>query len=653
MSKSNKVNKVVLPNKVIVELAYEGGSEKEYESDSEEEYEIHPELPIVPVDNINICFVGGVSTGKSTILNAIFCEELTQCKIKRTTMVPTIYVENENETNNLTSPDLIFKTISSINSKIIKKTETGQLLKKDDYNELVFNVGKLDINILEDSYVNVYDIPGLNDVRTKNTYYSYLDDNFTKFNLVILIVDIHSGLNTSDEIEIVNYITNHTKKEYNQNNKKIYTLVVVNKADYMQLEDENGDKLILTGELNEMFEQVQNTITSEFSRSDILEHLIGIIPLCALDSYLYRMVNKHGKKFKLSQEQILKIGINEEGKKFSKLKPITQENKVYKVLEDKNFINDMIKLSGFSHLESILHSFLNKNNTGKEIRINNLLCEMNKLPKIYDVIVKNSPTIVNSNINELIHKYNEILNSIKKIDNEKFTIEMNLIVAAYIEGITYCIKSLNNFEYIISQFILVNDEILQPYFNGFLERYFENSNDFYPLFIKSRIFDIITKDITDKIITIGQIIKVFNDLKYIGSFTKPIISKLIEIILSNKNQQHTFANSKQDKHTINKFVELLNECEKIDVNISKFIRFVLICLFKTYERKDLVKVFMVLSRYGEIPLNTYLGKVILNDNHINNIPYIDGLEESDLSSMQLEMYYLSYEKIHNPFNFKL
>jgi hypothetical protein len=41
----------------------------------------------IPNDNINLCFVGGVSTCKSTILNAIFCEELTQCKIKRTTMV--------------------------------------------------------------------------------------------------------------------------------------------------------------------------------------------------------------------------------------------------------------------------------------------------------------------------------------------------------------------------------------------------------------------------------------------------------------------------------------------------------------------------------------------------------------------------------------
>ena len=147
--------------------------------------------------------------------------------------------------------------------------------------------------------------------------------------MVIFIVDIHSGLNTSDEIDIVNFITNNTRYQLEENNKKIYTLVIVNKADDMQLDEESDetDKLILTGELNEMYEQVEKTIRTEFSRKNIGEQLIGIIPLCAIDSYLYRMVKKHGKDFKLTPEQILKIGINENGKKFSTLKPATQEKK--------------------------------------------------------------------------------------------------------------------------------------------------------------------------------------------------------------------------------------------------------------------------------------------------------------------------------------
>jgi hypothetical protein len=41
--------------------------------------------PTIPNDNINICFVGGVSTGKSTCLNGVFCQKLTECKMYKDT----------------------------------------------------------------------------------------------------------------------------------------------------------------------------------------------------------------------------------------------------------------------------------------------------------------------------------------------------------------------------------------------------------------------------------------------------------------------------------------------------------------------------------------------------------------------------------------
>ena len=90
----------------------------------------------------------------------------------------------------------------------------------------------------------------------------------------------------------------------------------MNKADDMQTE-EDSDKLEITGELKEMFEQVENTVHTEFENNGLKNSVIGVIPLCARDSYLYRMVKKHGKSFKLTPEQILKIGVNENGKKFS------------------------------------------------------------------------------------------------------------------------------------------------------------------------------------------------------------------------------------------------------------------------------------------------------------------------------------------------
>lgn len=631
------------------------------ESDDEEGFAIHPEMPNIPVDNINICFVGGVSTGKSTILNAIFCEELTQCKIKRTTMVPTIYVENENDAENITSPELIFTTISDINKKIIEKTETGQPTDRSEYKELVFNVGKLDINILNGSYVNVYDIPGLNDVRTKDIYYSYLDDNFTKFNLVVLIVDIHSGLNTSDEMQIVDYITTHTRNEIEKNNKNIYTLVVVNKADYMQLEDESDDKLILTGELNEMFEQVQNTISAEFTKRNIKDNLIGIIPLCALDSYLYRMVKKNGKKFKLSQEQILKIGINEDGKKFSKLKPATQEKKVYEILANKEFIDDMIKLSGFSHLESILHKFLSENDVGKQIRVNNLLFEMKKLPCIYNEVLSSAPVMCNINIINLIEKYIKILNTLKKIDNEVYIDEMMNLSEKYVTGLKYCVNLINYIPDILNNYMTVYSEIIEPYFNEFFKYILRNEEDIsiYPEFLKNRIIDLIVIELQDKVITLENIVLSFIGLRDIGCFTKQHIENFIHIILTNCNYNKTITNVTEkntndtDLYTIDKFILLLTECESLNVDISKLLRFIFICLYRNYDQCKLIKIKMLLTKHGEIPLNMYVSRISEHGDpgHRYYIYYQEGLEVKDLEELKLELYYLSYEKKHNPINF--
>jgi len=81
---------------------------------------------------INICFVGCVSTGKSMLLNSFFCENLTQCKIKRTTMVPNVYVENPPNSPNIQSSDEINNLISSVNQEIIKKTENGNQLSIDE-----------------------------------------------------------------------------------------------------------------------------------------------------------------------------------------------------------------------------------------------------------------------------------------------------------------------------------------------------------------------------------------------------------------------------------------------------------------------------------------------------------------------------------------
>ena len=605
----------------------------------------------IPQENINLCIVGTVSAGKSTILNAFFCEQLSQCKIKRTTMVPTVYIENDSFWNPFDQTEEIYKTIAEKNQEIITLTENGHKLKKEEYSELVFNVGKLDINILPDSFVNVYDIPGLNDARTKDVYYEYLDENFHKFNLVIFLVDIHSGLNTSDEMEIVNFITNRTKDQLENNNRKIYTLVVVNKADDMQLnEDENindTDKLELTGELSEMYEQVEKTLTDEFKRKNVEEHLIGIIPMCAIDAYLYRMVKKHGRSFKLSPEQILKIGVNENGKKFSTLKPATQEKKVYEILNDQSFIDTMIKLSGFSSLEKVLAKFLSENDKGKQIRIDNLLYDLRKLSSLTSIASNNNEWFNMIAFESLVKNYYKIYESIKQIDINIYNEHIINMVEEIEKLLT---DKVSNWSGSKEELLRLYDCFVDKIMNYYLQSYV-NTNE-YPTYLTNKIIKMIENDYDTNIyLSIDDITNNFEMLVKINMFNKGTITRLINSIINNERAEKTinFDITIRSSHRI---IALLSEFNKLNVELSRFIRFIIINQLYSmrYGYEILAYKSMIYQKYGELPISNLL-KIEYSYNY-TNVPisiFINGItpEVMTMPELELDIYYLNYEKEQN------
>ena len=616
-----------------------------FEECSDEEYNDASDEIQIPTDNINLCFVGGVSTGKSTVLNSVFCEELTQCKIKRTTMWPTVYVENDFVKD--ISPEEILKIISEKNKEIIEKTESGQKLDSCDYKELVFNVGKLDINILENSYVNVYDIPGLNDARTKDIYYDYLETNFHKFNLVVFLVDIQSGLNTSDEMDMLRFIINNTRDQFERNKRHIYTLVIVNKADDMQTE-EDSDKLEITGELREMFEQVENTVKTEFAKNGLKENVIGVIPLCARDSYLYRMVKKHGNKFKLTPEQILKIGVNENGKKFSTLKPATQEARVNEILKDREFVDTMIKLSGFSRLESILHQFLQDNNKGSKLRIDNLMYDLKKLPKLYDFTAGQSWFNLKS-LTKLFEQYYKIYNNIKLIDKAEYDAIISSFVTKFATILQEKVKSwYGTIDELIDNYDKVNTEIITPYIRQDKDYY---NTTAYPDFLTNRVLGLMCEELNG-VLTIDTIIKQVQILARVNRFDKTTVEIIFSKIVANirENKSIGFEDS-----SIDDLIEALDKCCDIDVNLSELLRFLIMNQLHCINNNNSLFIKkMLYRRYGEIIISEYILREF--DNIISSTPFdkfVKGLTSEDLNSNEhkLDMYYLDYEREHNEYNF--
>ena len=108
-----------------------------------------------------------------------------------------------------------------------------------------------------------------------------------------------------------------------------------------------------------------------------------------------------------------------------------------------------------------------------------------------------------------------------------------------------------------------------------------------------------------------------------------------------------------DDYTIDLFIKLLDECKELNVNISKLLRFVFICLYKNYDEIILIKIKMLLTKHGEIPLNMYINQLTTSNDagFYYYSYYLEGLKEKDLENFKLEMYYLSHEKKYNPINF--
>jgi hypothetical protein len=601
----------------------------------------------IPSENINICFVGGVSTGKSTGLNSVFCEQFTECKIKRTTMLPTVYIENES--GDRTSDDIL-KTITDSNTEIINRESENIVFTIDSKltttcKELIFDVGKLDINILDDSYVNIYDIPGLNDAKTKDVFYNYLDENFFKFNMLIFFVDINSGLNTSDEMEMLKFICEKTKDQLDNNNRKISTLVIVNKADDMQLEE---GKLVLMGEMKEMFEQVNDTVKNEFKKNNISEQLIGVIPMCALDSYLYRMVKKHGDRFVLSPQQIQKIGINEMGKKFSMKTKLVQEQEVKKILKDNTFIENMIQLSGFSQLEYLLRNFLSDNDKGRKLRIDNILFKLRKLPDITKLIVEKGLTY---DYLGLIDDYSLVYCQIKTIDKDEY----NIIVTDFVKNMMDAVKEVIITSRYVESFVCDYDTFVVKFVKPHFSEFYSTSE--YPQFLTNHIVDCIGNIVSNNVVKISSFVAHIEMLIYVGKFNKSNLNLIFTNLISNVRHQNTIDFG--DDTYCDNLTAIFDKCKEDDVDISNVLRFILIN--KLQYDGCLNEKIMIYKRYGEIPVLNYMEHLnmaknlgLINSGQVSyafkyNMPVVNvavyGLTESILKSQShiLDLYYLNCE----------
>jgi GTPase SAR1 family protein len=579
--------------------------------------------------NINICLVGCVSAGKSTILNAFFGQDYAQCKIKRTTMMPNKFVETDVSTE-IDSFEKINQTIGDVNKQIYTHTQNGLPLNLMDYGgELTFHVGGMEMNVGKHIKICIYDIPGLNDARTKQVYYDYLRTNFHKFNIILFVVDIQSGLNTSDEMDILNFLASNIKKHKTESNKNISMLTIVNKADDMQL---SGDKLEVLGELGEMFDQVSGTVRQKFTTDGIQTNMLDCIPICGLDSHLYRMIKKFRDINKLTDENILRIGINEEGSKFRKYPKDQQRRKVQQKIQDDEFVNDMIKLSGFSQIEVYLDNFIGSK--GSTMVIENILLEYSC---IQDMTI--------DNIIENIKLRVEKLESIKTHDESKYTDEMKKLVKKANTLIYKKINTINNPEDIVRYYYqnILKSINSDPVIKLKISKFFNLLT--YPNYIADRIIELVTNEFSRNSVDVSRLsyIELF---EHIGYLNAEVVDLIIETLINNTRCTQTFIftwNVSNFDLTIIKFLEKLKGSKKF----LEFIRFFLANLYSSGQitPEKLVEKLLLFTKYGELPLKQFILDLRIERKFVNTsvlIPiYRVGLSENFQNSNILELYYIA------------
>jgi GTPase Era involved in 16S rRNA processing len=311
---------------------------------------------------INIAILGPVSAGKSTFMNALFVKQFSDMKIKRTTMTPQVYCETDNLKLSLEDIKKIKEKNKEINNELIRKTENNEEIKYKEISQTIeYNVPRVYNlhNLPNNVFLRVYDIPGLNDARTQELYFKYLDRHFHEWDIIIMVVDINSAMNTDGEVRILKKIVNKCKRNLDSYNIQNKLFILANKVDDLEHDPEWGLR-IADDEYVEMYEQIKKQVKDVVDKTyPELEY--NVMPISAEDAFIYRMYGVN-PNVELEDKHINKFGHNEFGK--SKWNRFSMEEKLVKI---KNImsgldINDNLQLTGFNYFQQKLSEALSPSN---------------------------------------------------------------------------------------------------------------------------------------------------------------------------------------------------------------------------------------------------------------------------------------------------
>jgi GTP-binding protein EngB required for normal cell division len=361
------------------------------------------QLDLRPV--INVAVFGCVSVGKSTFLNMMMTRTFSDCHIKRTTIMPQIYYEltqfeqdsldlNDESSRELSDLEQIRSLNSDRNSNQMKEqAKSGISIKLEDIkpSEYVVPAIKGFAKLQSDKHGNgvtlaIHDMPGLNDAISRDVYFEYVQQNFSQYDVAIIILDIQSSLNTSDEVAILDLILNGIKAN---ESKMVCTklMVLMNKCDSLDITQEK-DPVPEDEELQEMLDQAQAIIAVRCKELEVNIDLQVSCISCE-DAFVYRMI-KDERFDELDIKYINRIGQLEfPARQWKKFSEVEKRKKVSELVAEEGAAEGL-KMTGFYAFRKKFEKLMDKK-TQYELcfnRINNtLLCDLTHPGNTLDITV--------------------------------------------------------------------------------------------------------------------------------------------------------------------------------------------------------------------------------------------------------------------------
>lgn len=309
---------------------------------------------------INIGLFGSISIGKSTFLNAIAGQQYSDTEIKKTTMVPQIYLENEEFKSNA---QIIRRLNREINESVMRLMDINKFSLKQ-CQPLYHFVDRIcdlfDPNVIDDNLkINIYDIPGLNDPASKNIYFEWVRQNINLFDIVIFMTDISKGLNNSDELEIIHLLMESMKKY------RFKMVCLMNKCDDLYFDKDQNDLVFGEKEQEDIFIHANNTLVDIAKMYDITskdELFTPFFPISSENCFIYRAL-KMNPSYQLDQIHQNRLCKNECGpNQWKKMTDEEKEQMVKKIILnlDETYYDKIID-TGYIAVKNIIQNIIIQN----------------------------------------------------------------------------------------------------------------------------------------------------------------------------------------------------------------------------------------------------------------------------------------------------